>query len=180
VIRRPDRDQVLAELRQTIAEAPDDAVVLAEDETHINLLPRVRVTWIAHGQHQLMMTPGTNQRRSVFGAVGLASGRMFYQVCRKAVSATFIAFLARLLADHPRILVVRGARYSPHDNPIERSGVRSRRGWPTHQRARAKGRLRQVHAFFATRSPAQILATAAPHCSPWLPDGYAQNPSGSR
>jgi hypothetical protein len=46
----PDRDQVLAGLRHTIAELPDGAVVLAEDETHINLLPWVRSTWIAHGQ----------------------------------------------------------------------------------------------------------------------------------
>jgi transposase len=35
----PDRDQVLAALRQTIATLPHGAVVLAEDETHVNLLP---------------------------------------------------------------------------------------------------------------------------------------------
>src|SRR5215218_1909720 len=45
----PDRDQVLAELRHTIAELPDGAVVLAEDETHVNLLPWIRSTWIANG-----------------------------------------------------------------------------------------------------------------------------------
>jgi hypothetical protein len=32
--------------------------------------------------------------------------------------------------------------------------------------------LRQVHAFFRQRSPAQLLATAAPDSSPWLPDRY--------
>jgi len=33
---------------------------------------------------------------------------------------------------------------------------------------------RQVHAFF--RQPtAQMLATAAPHSSPWLPADYVQN-----
>jgi transposase len=35
----PDRDQVLAALRQAIAELPQGAVVLAQDETHLNLLP---------------------------------------------------------------------------------------------------------------------------------------------
>jgi len=35
----PDRDQILAGLQQAIAELPDGAVVLAEDEAHINLLP---------------------------------------------------------------------------------------------------------------------------------------------
>ena len=38
-----------------------------------------------------------------------------------------------------------------------------------------QGRVRQVHAFFRQRSPAQLLATAAPHSSPWLPEGYVQN-----
>jgi hypothetical protein len=37
------------------------------------------------------------------------------------------------------------------------------------------GRLRQVHAFFRARSPAQMLATAAPHNSPWLFKGYGQS-----
>jgi hypothetical protein len=37
------------------------------------------------------------------------------------------------------------------------------------------GRVRQVHAFFRQRSPTQLLATAAPHSSPWLPTGYMQN-----
>jgi hypothetical protein len=37
-------------------------------------------------------------------------------------------------------------------------------------------RIRQVHALFRGRTPEQLLATAAPHSSPWLPDGYMQNP----
>jgi hypothetical protein len=35
-----------------------------------------------------------------------------------------------------------------------------------------QGRLRQVHACFRQRSPAQLLATATPDSSPWLPDRY--------
>jgi hypothetical protein len=35
----PDREQVLTKLRQAIAALPEGAVVLAEDETHVNLLP---------------------------------------------------------------------------------------------------------------------------------------------
>jgi hypothetical protein len=37
------------------------------------------------------------------------------------------------------------------------------------------GRLRQIHSFFHTRSPDQLLATAAPWTSPRLPPGYEQN-----
>jgi DDE superfamily endonuclease len=139
----PDRDQVLAGLRQTIGGLSRAAGLLAEDETHINLLPWVRTTRIADGCRQQVMTPGTNRRRTIFGAVNLRTGRFVYQVARKAVSATFIAFLEQLqqvypaapvvavicdnviihhsklvqrwLAAHPRVVVLHGARYSPHD-----------------------------------------------------------------
>src|SRR4030095_8993556 len=65
----PDRDQVLAGLRQTIATLRPGAVVLAEDETHLTLLPLVRATRTANGTRQQVMTPGTNRRRTIFGAV---------------------------------------------------------------------------------------------------------------
>jgi DDE superfamily endonuclease len=47
------------------------------------------------------MTPGTNRRRPIFGAVDLCTGRFLYQVTRKAVSASFTAFLEQLLAAYP-------------------------------------------------------------------------------
>jgi transposase len=71
----PDREGVLGNLNQAIGELPAGAVVLAEDETHVNLLPWVRATWIAHGTRQQVMTPGANRRRTIFGAVDLHSGR---------------------------------------------------------------------------------------------------------
>jgi hypothetical protein len=57
-----------------LAKLPAGTVVLAEDETHVNLLPWVRATWIPHGQRQEVMTPGKNRRRTIFGAVDLAFG----------------------------------------------------------------------------------------------------------
>jgi transposase len=199
----PDRDQVLAGLRQTIAELPEGAVVLAEDETHGNLLPWVRATWIAHGQRQQVMTPGTNRRRTIFGAVDVHTGQWFYQVARKAVSATFTAFCEQLLAaypaapqvavvcdnviihrsklvqrwlaTHPRLVVLHGARYSPHDNPTERIWAALKAWLANSPTLTIQGRIRQVHAFFRQHSPAQLLATAAPSSSPWLPDSYVQN-----
>jgi hypothetical protein len=43
---------VLADLRQQLNQLPAGAVVLAEDETHSNLLPWVRATWTPTGQRQ--------------------------------------------------------------------------------------------------------------------------------
>jgi transposase len=149
------------------------------------------------------MTPGTNRRRSIFGAVDLRTGRFLYLVARRAVSATFTAFLEQLLATypaapmvavvcdnviihrskivqqwlatHPRVRVLHGARYSPHDNPVERIWGALKASLANAPTLTVQGRIRQVHAFFRARAPAEILATAAPHSSPWLPDGYMQN-----
>jgi transposase len=183
----PNREQVLTGLRQTIAELPQGAVVLAEDETHVNLLPWVRATWIAHGTRQQVMTPGTNRRRTIFGAIDLDTGRWFYQVTRKAVSASFTAFLEQLLAAypaaplvavvcdnviihhskivgrwlaaHPRVLVLHGARYSPHDNPVQRI-------WGALTAGLANSPTLTIQAASA-RCMASSATTAPPSC--WRP-----------
>jgi transposase len=107
------------------------------------------------------MTPGTNRRRTIFGAVDVHTGQWFSQVAGKAVSATVTGFCEQLLAasptapvvavlcdnviihrsklvqrwlaTHPRLVVLHGARSSPHDNPTERVWAALRRGWPTHR-----------------------------------------------
>ena len=199
----PDRDQLLDDLHQHIRDLPDGAVLLAEDETHLNLLPWVRATWIIRGQRQQVMTPGKNRRRTIFGAVDLHTGRFLYQVTRKAVSASFIGFCEQLLAaypqapvvavicdnviihrskivqrwrkTHPRLLILHGARYSPHDNPVERVWGALKAWLANNPTLTIQGRVRQVHALFRARTTEQMLATAAPHSSPWLPAGYVQN-----
>lgn len=70
----PDRDQVLATLRQAIAELPTGAAVLAEDETHVNLLPLSARHLDRHRDPPAVMTPGTNRRRTIFGAVDVRTG----------------------------------------------------------------------------------------------------------
>jgi transposase len=81
----------------------------------------------------------------------------------------------RWLAAHPRMLVLHGARDSPHDNPTERIWAALKAWLANSPTSTIQGRLRQVHAFFRQRTTAQLLATAAPHTSPWLPEGYMQN-----
>ena len=51
-------------------------------------------------------------------------------------------------------------------------GAKELRG--QHRRDLARS-LRLIHSFFRNRSPGQMLATAAPWTSPWLPPRYAQN-----
>jgi len=96
-------------------------------------------------------------------------------------NAEFAATLGRVLG-RPAVLPVPafalellyGARYSPHDNPVERIWA-ALKNYVANTAVTWPGRLRQIHSFFRSRSPDQMLATAAPWTSPWLPPGYEQN-----
>jgi hypothetical protein len=45
----PDHDQAVAGIVARLLELPRRAVVLAKDETHLNLLPHVRASWTPRG-----------------------------------------------------------------------------------------------------------------------------------
>ena len=92
-------------------------------------------------------TPGKNRQVTVFGAIEVTTGRWVYRLGRRC-AADFIALLQMLaeafprapvivvicdndsihharavisyLQEHPRLELLYGARYRPHDNPAER------------------------------------------------------------
>jgi transposase len=197
----PDHDHVVAGVVARLIDLPRRSVVLAEDETHLNLLPHVRASWTLRGARPQVLTPGANRKVTVLGAIEVTTGAWVYRLGRRC-AADFTALLdqvlrafplapaiavicdndsihharavTRYLDKHPRLELLYGARYSPHDNPAERIWAALKNyvastavSWP--------GRLRQIHSFFRTRSPGQMLATAAPWTSPWLPPRYEQN-----
>ena len=46
----PDHDEVVAGIVAPLIDLPHRSVVLAEDETHLNLLPHVRASWTLRGR----------------------------------------------------------------------------------------------------------------------------------
>jgi transposase len=199
----PDRDQICAQLRAQVAALPPGSVVLAEDETHLDLLARLRACWQLRGTRFQVWTPGSNQRRSLFGAVNLLTGAFHYHLAFKAVSVTFCYFLQTLLdaypnapvvavicdnvsthtskitkqwlEQHPRLQLLHGARYSPQDNPSERMWAALKKSIANTACTTMAERVRQTHAFFRHRSPEQNLTTTAPWTSPWLPKSYGKD-----
>jgi hypothetical protein len=197
----PWHDHAVAAIVARLLQLPRRAVVLAEDETHLNLLPHVRASWTRRGARPQVRTPGKNRQVTVFGALDVTAGTWAYRLGRRC-AADFIAFLDQLLEafphapaivvicdndtihharkvtayleDHPRLELLYGARYSPHDNPVERVWA-ALKNYVANTAVTWPGRRRQVHAFFRARSPDQLLATAAPWTSPWLPPGYEEN-----
>ena len=70
----PDHDHVVAQIVARLIELPRRAVVLAEDETHLNLLPHVRASWTLRGARPEVITPGTNRKVTVLGAIEMTAG----------------------------------------------------------------------------------------------------------
>jgi hypothetical protein len=197
----PDHDHIVAGIVARLTELPRRSVVLAEDETHLNLLPHVRASWTLRTARPEVLTPGKNRQVTVFGALEVSTGRWVYRLGRRC-AADFIALLDQVLRafprapaivvicdndsihharkvtgyleKHPRLELLYGARYSPHDNPAERIWG-ALKNYVANTAVTWPGRLRQIHSFFRARSPDQMLATAAPWTSPWLPQGYEQN-----
>jgi hypothetical protein len=197
----PWHDQAVAAIMARLLELPRRAVVLAEDETHLNLLPHVRASWTRRGLRPQVRTPGKNRQVTVYGALEVTTGQWAYRLGRRC-AADFITFLDQLLRafprapaivvicdndtihdarkvtdwlqDHPRLELLYGARYSPHDNPVERIWG-ALKNYVANTAVTWPSRLRQIHAFFRARSPDQLLAAAAPWTSPWLPPGYEEN-----
>lgn len=197
----PDHYRICARIRRRIAQLPAGSAVLAEDEAHLDLLPAVRATWTLHGHRHRVMTPGKNRRATIYGALDLTTGTWWTLWARHS-AAGFTAMLQLLLTayptaptvavicdndnihhavrvrqythDHPRLRLLHSATYSPHDNPVERIWA----ALAAHLANTAvtwTERIHQARVFFRRRTPDQMLTTAAPWSSPWLPRSYAQN-----
>ena len=86
----PDHDHAVAQIVARLVELPRRAVVLSEDETHLNLLPHVRASWTLRAARPQVPTPGTNRQVTVFGAVEMTTGAWVYRLGRRC-AADFIA-----------------------------------------------------------------------------------------
>ncbi len=199
----PDHDTICARIRRRLRHLPTGTVILAEDETYLELLAKIRACWMPTSIRHRIDTPGRNQRRSIFGALNLTTGTWHYHPCHRAVSEVFCYFLQQLLdayphapavvvlcdndtthtsrytrdwlTQHPRLHLITGARYSPQDNPVERIWAALKHHIANTAVTTLTDRLRQTHTFFRHRTPDQNLTTAAPWTSPWLPRSYRQN-----
>jgi hypothetical protein len=70
----PAHDQAVAAIIVRLLALPRRAVVLAEDETHLHLLPHVRASWTRRGIRPQVCTPGKNRQVTVFGALDVTAG----------------------------------------------------------------------------------------------------------
>ena len=79
----PAHDHVVAQMVARLIDLPRRAVVLAEDETHLHLLPHIRASWTPRGTRPHIRTPDKNRQVTVFGAIDVSTGAWVYRLGRR-------------------------------------------------------------------------------------------------
>lgn len=145
----PERISKLARIRHLIEHLRPKEVLFFIDELDIHLLPKIGYEWMLKGTQLEVMTPGTNQKQYLAGALDYLTGKMVHvvgerknrwlvidllrRVERQFPTATKIYLVAdnyrihkakavqEWLANHPRFEIVWLPSYCPKANPIERA-----------------------------------------------------------
>jgi transposase len=147
----PKRVSKLAQIRLAFEGLKLRQALFFADELDIHLLPKVGYQWTPKGERVEVMTPGTNQKNYLAGALDIQSGQIVRVVGERKNSALFIELLEQLdaaypaqdydklsvvvdnyiihsskqtlkwLAAHPRFELLPLPTYCPKANPIERA-----------------------------------------------------------
>ena len=146
----PERIPKLARIRQLIEHLLPTESLFFADELDIHLLPKLGCEWVLRGTQREVMTPGTNRKNYLAGALNLATGKVLHLVGERKNRWLFIDLLRVIdracpatkftklyvvvdnygihkakavvlwLAQHPRFELVWLPTYCPRANPIER------------------------------------------------------------
>lgn len=147
----PQRVEKLARIRLAVEQLRVRAALFFADELDIALLPKVGYQWMPKGAQVEVLTPGTNAKRYLAGALEVATGRTQHCVWYRKTTGLFLDLLATLdrtypatkfahltvvadnakihkaaevekwLTAHPRFDLLFLPTYCPKANPIERA-----------------------------------------------------------
>ena len=98
----PDRVTKLARIRLAFEQLRAGAALFFADELDINLLPKVGYQWMPKGKQVEVMTPGTNEKRYLAGALDLAPGTITHCVWYRKQTGLFLDLLDTLDRSPPR------------------------------------------------------------------------------
>jgi Winged helix-turn helix/DDE superfamily endonuclease len=103
----PHRTERLACLRFHHEHWQAHEVMVCADELDMHLLPKVGAAWMPQGTQDEMMTPGTNEKPSLAGALNLATGQGRYGLGPRKNNGLFRDLLTLLDTAYPASDVTR-------------------------------------------------------------------------
>jgi transposase len=115
----------------TLADAEREHILgVLRDEVDIHVNPKIGLDWMARGQQKEVVTPGTNVKRYLAGALDVRTGLLTWVEGEWKASALFIALLDKLLRFYPKAEVIHVVldNYRIHDSKITQAALRGFRG----------------------------------------------------
>jgi transposase len=97
----PHRVEKLARIQLAFERLRVGTALFFADELDINLLPKVGSQWMPKGQQVEVRTPGTNEKRSLAGALDLTTGTITHCVWYRKQTGLFLDLLETLDRTHP-------------------------------------------------------------------------------
>ena len=147
----PERNRKLGRIRSIFEQLGKNEALLFADELDIHLLPKIGYQWMLKGTQTEVMTPGSNKKRYLAGALDIVTGKILHTVGYSKNRYLFIELLNRIdrryrsakfskiyvvvdnykihwskdveswLNAHPRFELLWLPTYCPQANPIERA-----------------------------------------------------------
>ena len=147
----PQRVAKLARIRYAFEQLRAGVALFFADELDISLLSKVGYQWMPKGEQVEVMTPGTNEKRHLAGALNITTGTIAHGVWYRKPTGLFLdllqtldrtypartylhlqvvvdnakihqaAAVAKWVAAHPRFELLYLPTYCPQANPIERA-----------------------------------------------------------
>src|SRR5215831_14700978 len=92
----PHRVDRLARIRLVYEQLRAWEAMVFADEVDIHLLPKVGYGWMPKGSQVAVMTPGTNEKHYLAGAIDLTTGTLHHCLGPRKTSGLFLELLQRL------------------------------------------------------------------------------------
>ena len=99
----PQRVEKLARIRFVFEHLPAQAALFFADELDIHLLPKVGYQWMPKGEQVEILTPGTNQKRYLAGALDMRTGTIVHRVWWRKTHGLFLDLLQALDSTYPQL-----------------------------------------------------------------------------
>jgi transposase len=96
------RRKVLENIKKLVADSSPDDEVFYQDEADVHLNPKMGATYMKPGQQLMVLTPGQNVKRYVFGALNTRTGRIVHGIAERKNAPTFVQFLEYLSRTYRR------------------------------------------------------------------------------
>jgi transposase len=100
----PERVEKLARIRLAFEQLRVGAALFFADELDMSLLPKVGYQWMPKGEQVEVLTPGTNEKRYLAGALDITTGRITHCVWYRKQTGLFLDLLNTLDRTHPASL----------------------------------------------------------------------------